>query len=458
MTVDRIKKTSSKRPTGAEGPLPSAISLFWFRRDLRLEDNAGLYHALKHGVKVRPIFIFDSQILAPLPKDDARVSFIFDQVQSLKLRLQEMGSDLWVFHGEPLAILEKLLSEHSVTNLFANHDYEPSAIARDQGVMALCKKKGVEFQSFKDQVIFEKSEIMTEARKPYTVYTPYKNKWLAGLSDFYLRSYPTDLYFHNLARSTDQQKNPSLEQLGFKQNLKITYPDLQVSSNVLKNYEKQRDFPAIEGTSKLGIHLRFGTVSVRELARAGQKLSSVWISELIWREFFMQILFHFPQVEKSSFRPEYEKIKWRDSKADFARWAQGETGYPLVDAGMRELNATGYMHNRVRMVTASFLTKHLLIHWLQGERYFALKLLDFELAANNGNWQWAAGTGCDAAPYFRIFNPEAQLKRFDEKEKYVKHWVPEYGTAKYPAPMVDHKIARERCLSAFTLALKGKSS
>jgi deoxyribodipyrimidine photo-lyase len=432
------------------------LSLFWFRRDLRLEDNAGLYHLLKDSKNVQALFIFDPQILRSLSPDDARVGFIYDQVLNLKEKLNDLGSDLWVYYGEPLQIFSELFRQNSIQRLYLNHDYEPAAIRRDQEVEKLCQNSGVSFASFKDQVIFEKSEIVTEARKPYTVYTPYKNKWLAGLSEFYLKSYSTDLYFHNLQKHKQRQDVLGLKELGFIKRTDIIYPDPQLVSQTLKNYEKKRDFPALGGTSRLGLHLRFGTLSVRELARAGVKFSSTWLSELVWREFFMQILFHFPRVEKKSFRPEYEKIKWRRSPEDFMKWVEGRTGYPLVDAGMRELAATGYMHNRVRMVTASFLTKHLLIHWSEGERYFAQKLLDFELAANNGNWQWAAGTGCDAAPYFRIFNPEAQLKKFDEQEKYIRRWLPEYGTSRYVQPMVEHKAARDRCLRAFHLALKGK--
>lgn len=431
------------------------MNFFWFRRDLRLDDNAGLYHALREGKPVLPVFIFDTEILEKLQdQDDRRVQFIYETVEELKRALQKKGSDLLVRHGKPQEVWAALLQEHKASALFLNHDYEPSANKRDAEIAKLCKSLGVAFSSFKDQVIFEKDEILTEARKPYTVYTPYKKKWLAGLSDFYLQSYPTTRYLPNLAKVKKPETMPALAKIGF-QKTDFEFPSLELSVKVLKNYAKDRDFPALEnGTSHLGIHLRFGTLSVRELAREGQKFSPVWLSELVWREFFMQILHHFPVVEKRSFRAEYEKVAWRKSKSDFERWCEGTTGYPLVDAGMRELNATGYMHNRVRMVTASFLTKHLLIHWYHGERYFARRLLDYDLAANNGNWQWAAGTGCDAAPYFRIFNPQAQLERFDKNSLYVRKWVPEYGTSRYPEPIVDHTFARQRALDAFKTALK----
>ncbi|WP_413291308.1 cryptochrome/photolyase family protein [Bdellovibrio sp. HCB337] len=431
------------------------MNFFWFRRDLRIDDNAGLYHALREGGSVLPVFIFDTDILDKLEdKDDRRVQFIYETLTELKSELRRLGTDLLVFHGRPLEVWKKLLATHSPQGVYTNHDYEPYAIKRDAAVEKLCKSLGVGFHSYKDQVIFEKDEIVTEARKPYTVYTPYKKKWQAGLSDFYLQSYPNSRYFKNFAKVKKQETMPSLQKIGFK-HTDFDFPPLKLEAKLLKNYDKTRDFPALEkGTSHLGIHLRFGTVSIRELAREAVKFSPVWLSELAWREFFMQILYHFPKVEKQSFRPEYENVSWRNSKADFERWCEGMTGYPLVDAGMRELNETGYMHNRVRMVTASFLTKHLLLHWYDGERYFARKLLDFELASNNGNWQWSAGTGCDAAPYFRIFNPQTQLERFDKKGDYIRKWIPELGTSRYPKPIVDHVFARQRALKAFQSALK----
>lgn len=437
--------------------MASKVNFFWFRRDLRLDDNAALYHALREGREVLAVFIFDPGILEKLNNPaDPRVRFIHDQVASLKTQLQKWGSDLEVLHGTPIKLWKELFSTTGAAGLYLNHDYEPYAIQRDATIEKLCQQQGVAYHSFKDQVIFEKDEIVTEARKPYTVYTPYKKKWLQGLSDFYLKSYPVSSYVKNFARVQNKQKMPTLESIGFQKSV-VEFPPPEITARGLKSYAETRDFPAHPwGTSHLGVHLRFGTVSVREMAREGQRFSPVWLSELIWREFFMQILYHFPRVEKESFRPEYDKVVWRKNKQDFQRWAEGMTGYPLVDAGMRELNETGYMHNRVRMVTASFLTKHLLIHWLEGERYFAAKLLDFELASNNGNWQWAAGTGCDAAPYFRIFNPQAQLERFDKSESYIRKWVPEFGTSRYPKPMVDHVFARKRALDAFQSTLKAK--
>ncbi|MFS4460099.1 cryptochrome/photolyase family protein [Bdellovibrio sp. HCB2-146] len=431
------------------------VTLLWLRRDLRLFDNAALFYALKERSAVLPIFIFDTDILSKLDDTtDARVTFIHDHVDSVKSTLQKKKSDLIVRKGKPLEVLKALSKEFSVEAIYTNHDYEPYARKRDEAVAKWAEASGIEFKTFKDQTLFEKDEILTDSRKPYTVYTPYKRKVLANLSPFYVKSYPVDLYESSYAKIKSPEKMISLSDIGFQKS-SIVLPDDEISTKVLKKYAEDRDYPYLDkGTTRIGVHLRFGTVSIRELAREGQKHSETWLSELIWRDFFMQILWHYPQVETQSFRPEYDKIKWRDSKKDFERWSQGMTGYPLVDAGMRELNATGFMHNRVRMVTASFLCKHLLIHWYEGERYFAKKLLDFDLAANNGNWQWAAGSGCDAAPYFRIFNPTAQADKFDPDSKYIKKWVPEIGTAQYPKPIIQHEEARGRCLQAFTLALK----
>jgi deoxyribodipyrimidine photo-lyase len=435
-------------------------TLLWFRRDLRLFDQAALFYALKERTDVLPIFIFDTDILSHLDdRSDARVTFIYDQVAEMKAALQKRKSDLVIRHGNPLEVLKKLTEDFfknhvQITAIYTNHDYEPEARKRDDGVAKWAASQSIEFKTYKDQTLFEKEEILTDARKPYTVYTPYKRKVLANLEGFYLKSYPVDLYESSYAKIKSPEVMISLKDIGFERTT-IELPDSQLSRATLKKYAERRDFPAIhKGTTHLGLHLRFGTVSVRELAREGKKHSEVWLSELIWRDFFMQILWHYPHVQKQSFRPEYDNIKWRNSKKDFAAWCEGRTGYPLVDAGMRELNATGFMHNRVRMVTASFLCKHLLIHWYEGERYFAKKLLDYDLAANNGNWQWAAGSGCDAAPYFRIFNPTTQMERFDPDHKYIKKWLPEFGTTAYPRTIVNHEEARGRCLQAFTLALK----
>ena len=446
------------------------MTIFWMRRDLRLEDNAALFYALRDHGNVLPVFIFDRDILNRLNNPlDRRVWFIYEQVLALRERLREHGSDMLVCYGVPEVVFEQILKGNllpqvktngGLKQVLCNHDYEPLAIERDLKVETALKLAGVGFKSFKDQVIFERDEILTDSRNPYTVYTPYKKKWVSSLSDFYLKSYPVELYLDRLYRAQPKHPLPetvTLEKMGFSPVQGFVFPSVSVKAKLLKEYAEKRDFPALGATSLLGIHLRFGTVSVRELARAAKATSDVWLSELIWREFFMQILFHFPKSATACFRPDYEKIRWRDAPEDFERWCAGTTGFPLVDAGMRELIHTGHMHNRVRMLVASFLTKHLLIHWRAGERHFAAHLLDFELASNVGNWQWAAGTGCDAAPYFRIFNPSTQIERFDEQRIYIKKWVPEFGTAKYPPPMVDHAMARERCLREFKLALKGNS-
>lgn len=437
------------------------VTLFWFRRDLRWDDNAGLYHALKHAQALKekpsvlPVFIFDREILSQLDDlYDPRVTFIFQQVAALKEKMQEKKSDLVVRFGRPLEVFQDLARAFEIDAIYTNHDYEPAARERDEKIQKWARDQGIVFNSYKDQTLFEKNEILTDIGKPYTVYTPYKNKVLKKLDSLHLKSFPVSDYASALAARPHPEKMMTLDEIGFKPSA-LEFPSAHLSLTMLKQYATDRDFPAKEkGTSHLGLHLRFGTVSVRELAREGKKYSPVWLSELIWRDFFMQILWHFPQVEKKSFRPEYDGIAWRHSKNDFQRWCEGQTGYPLVDAGMRELNVTGYMHNRVRMVTASFLCKHLLIHWAEGERYFAKKLLDYDLAANNGNWQWAAGSGCDAAPYFRIFNPEAQAEKFDPDQKYIKKWLPEIHTKNYPRPMIDHAEARGRCLQAFAKALK----
>ncbi len=430
------------------------VTLFWFRRDLRLDDNAGLYHALKQNVDVLPLFIFDSTILSKLPAADSRVNFIHETLLNLKNELQKLASDLLTEYGDPIEVFKKLIQSYDIRAVYANHDYEPEAVLRDEKVKNLCEKNQIQFLTYKDQCIFEKKEILTDQQKNYTVYTPYKNKWLKAVSPFYLKSYPNKKYEKNYLKVKKPFPLVSLAQMNFTKS-EFDFPATEVSKKVLSEYAEKRDFPGLNhATSHLGLHLRFGTLSIRKLARRGQELSAVWLSELIWRDFFMQILWHFPHVQKASYRPAFDKVAWRTAPAEFEMWCKGQTGYPLVDAGMRELNSTGFMHNRVRMVTASFLTKHLLMHWLQGERYFAERLLDYDLAANNGNWQWAAGTGCDAAPYFRVFNPTSQLERFDPEYKYVKKWVPEFGTDNYPPPMVDHTFARDRALSEFKKALK----
>jgi deoxyribodipyrimidine photo-lyase len=429
------------------------VTVFWFRRDLRLNDNAGLYHALKSGYPVLPVFIFDRNILNDLEdKDDARVTFIHQTIIALDNELNEFGSSLLVLHDTSLNALETLLKNYNITAVYANHDYEPAANARDQTVAQLLNVRNITFNTCKDQVIFEKDEVTKDDGKPYTVYTPYQRKWYQTLTPFYLRPYPNREYFSGFLK-TPRFAIPSLNEIGFEKSL-LDFPAMDYK-DVIPGYAEERNFPGIKGTAHIGLHLRFGTVSIRELAGTANSFAQkTWLNELIWREFYMMILHHFPQTTDHSFRPEYDRIAWLNDEAQFAAWCSGNTGYPLVDAGMRELNATGYMHNRVRMVTASFLTKDLLIDWRWGERYFARKLLDYELASNAGGWQWAAGSGTDAAPYFRIFNPDTQLKKFDPQLAYIKKWVPEYADfSKYPQPIVDHAFARERCLKVFKAAL-----
>jgi deoxyribodipyrimidine photo-lyase len=429
------------------------VNIFWFRRDLRLDDNAGLYHALKSGKPVLPVFIFDKKILSDLAdKKDARVSFIYDCVQALQFKLETWGSTLQVFYDEPLTAFKKLIETYSIGGVYTNEDYEPYARQRDASVAKLLEKSGASFRFYKDQVIFSKDEILKDDGKPYTVYTPYAKRWRATLKEFHLKSYPISKYKKNFYQRNPHHI-PSLESMGFgRSDLEI--PSAAIHESLIRNYAKTRDYPGVEGTSHLGIHLRFGTISIRKLATKAQQWSEVYLRELIWREFYSMILWQFPEVgEGKAFKPAYDLIKWRHDEKDFRKWCEGNTGYPIVDAGMRELNTTGYMHNRVRMIVASFLCKHLLIDWRWGEAYFAEKLLDYDLMNNNGGWQWCAGSGCDAAPYFRIFNPELQTKKFDPQLTYIRKWVPEFEELTYPQPMVDHKFARERCLKAYKEAL-----
>ena len=418
-------------------------SIFWFRRDLRLEDNTALYHALDSGLPVILIFIFDTTILENLPKNDARVSFIYERLHKLNTQLRRYNSTIHVFQGEPLKVWEQILKTYEVQHVFINKDYEPYARERDDQVANRLKHRGIILHRFKDQVIFEESGILKGDGKPYTVYTPYKKKWLNYFTPQDKKSLPTP-NFQNLHPS-NHSFSP-LEKIGFTQsNIQVKEFDL----TRLEQYAANRDFPAEGSTSYLSPHLRFGTVSIRQVIDQLKTSDEVFLSELIWREFFMQILFHFPHVVHQNFHPKYNGIHWRNNEQEFEHWCEGRTGYPLVDAGMRQLNNTGYMHNRVRMVTASFLCKHLLIDWRWGEAYFAEKLLDYELSSNNGNWQWAAGTGCDAAPYFRVFNPFTQQQKFDKNLTYVKQWVPEYGTPDYVHPIVEHTFARKRALDAY---------
>lgn len=423
------------------------VSFFWFRRDLRLHDNVGFSAALKSTTPVIPVFIFDEDILNELPKNDARVQFIHQRLELIHSELNKHGSGIIVRKGKPLQFWRSMLSEFEVDTIYTNEDYEPYALERDQAIAHLCAERQVSMQTFKDQVIFDKNEILKDDGNPYTVFTPYKRRWLQRINEVGLPEVSSP-NFSNLYPHVSQL--PTLAEIGFQAS-SIIVPSFHLSC--VADYENTRNFPSVNGTSQLSAHLRFGTVGIREIVRQAVQLNETFLSELIWREFFMQILYHFPKVVNSNFKAKYDGIEWRNDNDDFQRWCEGKTGYPLVDAGMRELNETGLMHNRVRMVTASFLCKHLLIDWRWGEAYFAEKLLDYDLSANNGNWQWAAGTGCDAAPYFRIFNPEAQLKKFDPELIYTLKWVPEYEGFGYPEPMVDHKMARERALATYKLGI-----
>ncbi|MFN8155415.1 MAG: deoxyribodipyrimidine photo-lyase [Bacteroidia bacterium] len=428
------------------------VVIHWFRRDLRLDDNAALYHALKSGKPVVPVFIFDRNILDLLEdKSDKRVDFIHRRLTELQQELAKKGCSLDVRYGTPDTCWKELLKEYAVAAVYTNHDYEPYARKRDEEMLTFFGKHKIAFHTFKDQVIFEKEEVLKDDGKPYTVYTPYSKKWMAKLNSFYLSSYPSEKYFNRFLQQSTHPI-PSLESMGFHPT-DAAFPPSKTNEQLIRNYAETRDIPGIEGTSKLGLHLRFGTISIRKAARRARDLSFSWLNELCWREFYMMILWHFPHAATSAFKPAYNQVQWRNNEAEFEAWCEGRTGYPIVDAGMRELNTTGYMHNRVRMIVASFLTKHLLIDWRWGEAYFAKKLLDFDLSANNGGWQWAAGSGCDAAPYFRIFNPYEQTKKFDPDFRYIRKWVPEFEEFSYPKPIVDHKLARQRCLAAYKQAL-----
>lgn len=425
------------------------IVIFWFRRDLRLDDNSAFYKALTSGFKVLPIFIFDTTILAKLYKSDNRVGFIFNTLEELNKQLNAYNSAIQFYHGNVLEVFETILLNYNVSEIYANHDYEPYAADRDLKVKKYLAEKGVLFKTFKDQVIFEKSEVTRPNGEPYTVFTPYSNKWIEKLkqNDEYLHLWNSEFYLYNLLEKKIES-NITLEALGFEPTIH-NWSKFNISSLNLADYSKTRDFPALNNTSRVSVHLRFGTVSVRKLVLYALETDPAWLNELIWREFFMQILWNFPHVIHQPFKPKYQFLNWVNDEQEFQAWTEGRTGYPLVDAGMRELNQTGFMHNRVRMVTAGFLVKHLLINWQWGESYFADKLMDFELSSNNGNWQWAAGTGCDAAPYFRIFNPVTQAEKFDPDNSYIKKWVPEFGTSSYPKPIINHDFARNRTLETY---------
>lgn len=430
------------------------VSIFWFRRDLRLDDNVGFLQALQGEFPVLPIFIFDIEILDQLPKDDARVNFIFDNLQKMRKELREKGSSLAMYFGKPEAIFRKLFNQYDIQKIYTNRDYEPYAQERDEKIEKLAQANNSEFLTFKDQVIFEKDEVVKSNGDPYVVYTPYMKLWKAEFKKIELEVHYTSQDFDNLIQNSDLP-NLSLSDIGFKTSSQKV-PDYEVTPSLIQEYEAKRNYPAKDATSHLGPHLRFGTVGIRKIMKkAISEKNEVFWQELIWREFFMQILYHFPNTSTDAFKKKYDRIEWRNNKEEFEKWKTGTTGYPMVDAGMRQLNESGFMHNRVRMLVGSFLCKHLLIDWRWGEAYFAEKLLDYEMSSNVGNWQWIAGSGVDAAPYFRIFNPTTQIKDYDKDLKYIKKWIPEYDSEEYPDKMVDHKEARERALSVYKEAVSG---
>lgn len=447
------KKCQTISLTASFCDMGEKVTLFWFRRDLRNYDNAGLHYALKDSNAVLPVFIFDTQILDDLEdKTDARLTFIYDAVSRLHSFFTESGGTMLVRHGDPVEVFREMLERHEVAAVYTNRDYEPYAVDRDTKIKELCEERGTAFYTYKDQVIYEKGEILTGSDTPYKVFTPFKNKWMERFRQMKLSEFPVKLSKGNLF-SSESFEMPTLESIGFSRS-DIAIPDATFPKEIIKNYYEKRNFPAQDGTTRLGVHLRHGTISIRHAVRVGSKLSESWLNELIWREFYMMILAYFPHVVNGSFKKEYDKIPWRNDPEQFEKWCEGKTGYPIVDAGIRELNKTGYMHNRVRMIVASFLTKHLLIDWRWGEQYFAKKLLDYELSSNNGGWQWAAGSGTDAQPYFRVFNPYTQTEKFDKNKEYIRKWVPELGTDRYPDPIVDHKSARERAISTYKDALQ----
>jgi deoxyribodipyrimidine photo-lyase len=430
------------------------VNIFWFRRDLRLVDNKGFYEALNGNLPVLPIFIFDKDILDKLPKDDARVTFIFRVIEKMDSKLQkEYSSGIAIYYEKPIEVFKGLLETYNVETVYTNHDYEPYANKRDSEIKEFLASKSIIFKTFKDQVIFEKDEIVKSNSEPYVVYTPYMKAWKAKFRAIRLQSFENKDLLNNLIKDK-KFPNLSLTDIGFKPSIQ-QISDYNISPSLIQDYEANRNFPAKDATSRLGPHLRFGTVSIRKMvSKAISETNEIFLQELIWREFFMQILWHFPHTCGLSFKPKYNRMEWRNNEEEFKAWCEGKTGYPLVDAGMRQLNETGFMHNRVRMVVGSFLCKHLLIDWRWGEAYFAEKLHDYEMASNVGNWQWVAGCGVDAAPYFRIFNPTTQIEKFDKQHEYIKKWVPEYQEFTYPQPIVEHSFARERCLKVYKQALQ----
>lgn len=429
-------------------------TIFWLRRDLRLYDNVGLHNALKSNDNVIPIFIFDKNILDELPKNDRRVSFIYDRLIELKKKLNNIGSDLLLLYGTPESVFSELMSEYDIDSVYTNNDYEPYSLDRDNSIESLLNENSIEFKTYKDQVIFEKNDILKSDGEPYLVFTPFSKKWKSELTDANLKDNSVNKYKSNFKKVEKPSKTITLEEMGFE---KVEYKihNTKLDENIIENYQNTRDYPAKNGTSNMSLHLRFGTVSVRQLVSQAKSLNENFLNELIWREFFMSILFHYPKTVSNNFRAKYDSIEWRNNEKEFNKWCEGKTGFPLVDAGMRQLNETGYMHNRVRMVTANFLTKLLLVDWRWGEQYFAEKLMDYEMSSNVGNWQWSAGTGVDAAPYFRIFRPELQVEKYDKDYTYIKKWIPEYSDD-YLDPIVDYKQARQRALDTYKKATEGK--
>lgn len=433
--------------------LPSSpLVIHWFRRDLRWNDNRALHAALSSGHRVLLLFIFDENILQHLEdKQDARVTFLHNRMSVLCNEAQAKGSDIYVAHGNPHDVLLELIAKLDVRGVYANEDYEPYALERDGLLTTALSTQDILLHTFKDHVIKAPGEVVKPDGTPYTVFTPFSKRWHANLTEDDMEASPSEQHLDQLAK-WQHKGMPSLQKMGFTPS-EVAIPEANVTPQLLKQYAEMRDTPSVRGTSRVSVHLRFGTVSIRDMARQGFAHSEKWLTELIWRDFYQSVMHAFPHSMKDAFRTKYDRIPWRHDDAHFAAWKAGKTGYPIVDAGMRELNATGFMHNRVRMVVASFFCKHLLLDWRLGERYFAEKLLDFELASNVGGWQWASGSGCDAAPYFRVFNPTSQLQKFDAQLSYVKQWVPEFGTDAYPEPIVEHKFARQRAIDTYKSAL-----
>ncbi len=429
------------------------VNIFWFRRDFRLDDNVGLLNALKSDNPVLPIFIYDTDIIDKLPKNDARLTFIYNALQKLNENLKsQYNSSIAFYHGKPIDIFKKIIQEFNVEKVFTNKDYEPYAKERDHSINALLKDNGIEFKTYKDQVIFEQSEVVKSDGEPYLVFTPYMKKWKKVFKNIEWKDYPSEKYLDNLIDEKDLP-NLHLSDMGFEKS-SIKVPDYHLEKEFIENYDNTRDKPSINGTSRLSPYLRFGLVGYRKIVKKALSVKDqTFLNELIWREFYKVILFHYPNSVNEAFKKKYDRIEWRNNENEFEKWKNGQTGYPIVDAGMRQLNETGWMHNRVRMIVGSFLCKHLLIDWRWGEAYFAEKLLDYEMSSNVGGWQWVAGSGVDAAPYFRIFNPYSQTDKFDKNKKYIKKWVPEFDTDEYVEPMVEHKFARERCLDTYKSAL-----